>query len=419
MKDRLFAAYKINRRDLLRLGGLGLGALLLAGKEAAPAEARPVVRKQQAPAAVTVTRRLAATDGHILLPGRVEPLYVFGFVEVPVTATVPEVTSLYKGQVKVPAPILAVDEEDDFYLTLTNIGLVVRPDLDDSHTVHWHGFRNPIAIFDGVPEASIAVPVGRNFPYFYKPHNPGTYMYHCHFEDVEHVQMGMTGIVFVRPSQNTGPGPLPAGNYAYNDGDGTTAYDREFALLLNEIDTRPHDNLEGVQEFIWSDYKPNYWIINGRSYPHTILPNDDASLPSQPLSSLIQVNPGEAVLLRFANLGYQQHAMQLPGIPMHVVGEDATLLRGPDGADISYWTNTIYIGPGEARDVLFTAPAFDPTRAVSVDAVGAHNVYLLKNRNYNRQINGAVPGLGGMITQVRVYQGGVVPAQAVPNQTYL
>ena len=27
-------------------------------------------------------------------------------------------------------------------------------------------------------------------------------MYHCHFEDVEHVQMGMTGIVFVRPLQD-------------------------------------------------------------------------------------------------------------------------------------------------------------------------------------------------------------------------
>ena len=30
-------------------------------------------------------------------------------------------------------------------------------------------------------------------------------MYHCHFEDVEHVQMGMTGIVFVRPLQDGTP----------------------------------------------------------------------------------------------------------------------------------------------------------------------------------------------------------------------
>ena len=31
---------------------------------------------------------------------------------------------------------------------------------------------------------------------------PGTYMYHCHVEDVEHVHMGMTGLVFVRPLQD-------------------------------------------------------------------------------------------------------------------------------------------------------------------------------------------------------------------------
>ena len=78
----------------------------------------------------------------------------------------------------------------------------MRPDLVDGHTIHWHGFVNAIPLFDGVPELSISVPIGRSFTYFYRPHDPGTYMYHCHFEDVEHVQMGMTGLLFVRPSQN-------------------------------------------------------------------------------------------------------------------------------------------------------------------------------------------------------------------------
>ena len=67
------------------------------------------------------------------------------------------------------------------------------------------------------------------------------------------------------------------------------------------------------------------------------------------------------MLLRLANLGYQQHAMQLPGIPMHVIGQDASLLRN-GGVDTSYWTNTLYIGPGEARDVLFDAPAYNACR---------------------------------------------------------
>ena len=77
-----------------------------------------------------------------------------------------------------------------------------RPDLFDGHTLHWHGFVNAIPLFDGVPELSVAVPIGRDFTYFYRPHDAGTYMYHCHFEDVEHVQMGMTGVVFVRPKRS-------------------------------------------------------------------------------------------------------------------------------------------------------------------------------------------------------------------------
>jgi FtsP/CotA-like multicopper oxidase with cupredoxin domain len=107
---------------------------------------------------------------------------------------------------------------------------------------------------------------------------------------------------------------------------------------------------------VWSDYKPNYWTINGRCYPDTVQPNTvGGNLKSQPISSLIQVNAGDSVLLRFVNLGYEQHAMQPTGIPMKVIGEDATFLGGagtgsaaysqPNRVDISYFTNTLYIGP--------------------------------------------------------------------------
>jgi hypothetical protein len=37
-------------------------------------------------------------------------------------------------------------------VTLTNLGLVQRPDLTDSHTIHWHGFDIPSPLNDGVPE---------------------------------------------------------------------------------------------------------------------------------------------------------------------------------------------------------------------------------------------------------------------------
>jgi FtsP/CotA-like multicopper oxidase with cupredoxin domain len=396
---------RLSRRDFLKLGGVG-GLALLAGRTLPALAQRPDI-PAYAPLAVPppVNIHLAATDGYITLPGRANPLYMFGFVNVPVGVT-PDALVDYKGNVQHTAPIIGVDQEADVYLTLTNIGLVVRPDLDDSHTVHWHGFPNATAIFDGVPEVSISVPVGRDFPYYYKPHRAGTFMYHCHFEDVEHVQMGMTGIVYVRPSQNgTSLGGFT--KFAYNDGDGSTGYNREFALILNEIWTAPHDNLESIQETIWPNYKANYWTINGRTYPQTLLPNNDPSLPAQPISSLIQVNAGERVLLRFASLGYEQQAIQLPGIPMKVVGEDASLLRN-GAVDLSYMTNTIYIGPGEARDVLFTAPPYSGS---------GYATYLLKNRNVHRLTNDGAAGLGGQVTEVRVYPAGTLGAQTHPNET--
>ena len=69
--------------------------------------------------------------------------------------------------------MLSFDEEDEIFITLTNLGLQVRPDLFDGHTLHWHGFVNAIPLFDGVPELSLAVPMGRDFTYSTARTTPG------------------------------------------------------------------------------------------------------------------------------------------------------------------------------------------------------------------------------------------------------
>jgi FtsP/CotA-like multicopper oxidase with cupredoxin domain len=413
---------QLTRRDFLKLGGGGAIATLLAAgglsrllSRGTASEATVYRGLQRAAAAFpTVDIRLVATDGHISLPGRRisddNGIYVFGFRGVESNETFAKPNKLiakYKGKVTWPAPIIGTPKEVYLYLTLTNLGLVVRPDLDDSHTIHWHGFRNPNSVFDGVPEVSISVPVARDFPYLFVPRDEGTYMYHCHFEDVEHVQMGMDGVVYIEANN---------GNAYDNDG-GITAFNREFTLLLNEVDPTPHDNLENVQEFTWSDYKADYWVINGRSYPDTVIRDQDlpgtdfdqGGFYTQPVSSLIQVAGGETALLRFANLGYEQQSMQLLGIPMTVVGQDASFL----GSN-SYMTNSVYIGPGEARDVLFTAPAYSGSPD-GTDGAGSYDRYWLRNRNSHRLVNGSQSGLGGMLTEVRVYSS--LPAQDGPNIT--
>ena len=382
------------------------------------------------------------------LPGRddptnpLDPIYIFGFIPVAATgpaSTVASLISTYKGHSQTSAPTLDFKQEDDIKITLTNLGLKQqRPDLTDSHTIHWHGFDLPSPLNDGVPEVSVAVPIGQQLTYFYRPHREGTYMYHCHFEDVEHVQMGMEGIVFVRPVQDGSVIMFqgkPYSKFAYNDGDGSTGYDRHFAILMNEVWIHFHDGDRDIQESIPTDYDPEWFTLNGRCYPQTVLPNDDATTTSglttpnpnygtddksQPNSSLIQVNPNDRVLLRLANLGYRQNAMQLPGIRMHVIGQDASLLRngGVGGVDTSYWTDTVYMGPGEARDVLFDAPAYDAGRSSGADGRGNYNVYYFKNRDWRKLSNNGAAGPGGMMTEVRVYQT-ALPAQTFVSQTYV
>jgi FtsP/CotA-like multicopper oxidase with cupredoxin domain len=441
------------RRQFLRAAGVGAatvaasGAVFTAVRGGVAAASLPPVNPRSRVTLSGGNIYLSATDGYMTVPGREDdPLYIFGFIPVP-NDTVSNLENDYKGRAQHVAPILDTTEDVNVYLRLTNLGLIQRPDLTDSHTLHWHGFRTPTALFDGVPEVSIAVPINRQFTYYYRPHNVGTYMYHCHFEDVEHVQMGMTSIVFVRPALHP--------NWAYADA--STAFDRHFAILLNEVWSAFHDGDRDIQESIPTDYDPQWFTLNGRTYPQTVLPNDDPGLPdglriktananngddeySQPVSALIQVNPGERVLLRLANLGYQQHAMELPGIPMTVVGQDATFL-GPNTtlgvtyADRRYTTNTLYIGPGEARDVLFTAPAYSSLAPSGSDAWGAFNRYFFRNRDYRRLANDgdpgagggndAVAGLAGMATEVRVYApGDALPAPVLesgripPNLTY-
>src|SRR5947208_2316236 len=102
----------------------------------------------------------------------------------------------------IPAPLMAIDEDDEFFLTLTNVGMIMRPDLFEQHTVHFHGYPNASAFYDGVPDASVAINIAASFTYYYLAPDAGTYFWHCHITPPEHLQMGMVGQMYVRPRQN-------------------------------------------------------------------------------------------------------------------------------------------------------------------------------------------------------------------------
>ncbi len=405
----------------------------------------------------------AGTDGWIAMPSGSPPIgfyypddlapnpfntYIFGFRNVTGLSDTQRANQKMRAQHS--APLFWVDQYDEslidpntgrpkeFRMQLTNLGLQIRPDLTDSHTVHWHGFRNIITFYDGEPTGSISVPVGRNFTYVFRPRDPGTYMYHCHVEDVEHVHMGMTGLVFVRPLQNGNTALYPSGKYAYNDGNGTTGYDREFAMFISEVWAEAHWCDSHIQLPDWSDYHADFNLLNGRAYPDTLAPNAPINaaaslhalavettgdgdlvappgydhLQYQPHSSLVTCQPGERVLLRFANLGFREAAMTLAGIQMRVIGRDATLMRGRSGADTSYETDTVLVGAGESFDVIFVAPAFTGGNGSSGQG---YDRYVLYNRRLTQVSNLDASGFGGQRTEVRVFPGGTLAAQQYPN----
>ena len=419
----------LSRRQFL-IAGTGAGALAAFGG-AGIAGALPGISsgRGRTPAGLVtpsapdgVTRlALAATDGWAGMPqgspavgpwypDKLAPAnldtYIFGFRDV--TGLDRAVVQAQRGKTQISAPLLGIEAEKELWITLSNLGLAVRPDLTDSHTIHWHGFRNAIPLYDGVPESSISVPIGRDFTYVFRPDgdSAGTYMYHCHFEDVEHVTMGMTGIVFVRPPQSATGGARWA--YAASD----TAYTREYAIILTEMDSRAHFNDAHIQATDWTDFKPNFWLLNGRAYPDTLRQNGSRGadgdlvappgydhLQYQPNSSLIVCEPGDKVLVRLASLGFQEHSMQMPHIGMEIVGSDARYV--PPARRVT--TDVIDIGPGESRDVLFTAP----TRV---------GIYPFYNRDMAKYPgSGAERWSGGQRTHVVVVPPGTLGAQTAAN----
>ncbi|MBV8805770.1 MAG: multicopper oxidase domain-containing protein, partial [Sinobacteraceae bacterium] len=366
----------------------------------------------------------------------------------------------------IPAPLMAFDEDDEFFLTLTNVGMIMRPDLFEQHTVHFHGYPNASSFYDGVPDASVAINIGGSFTYYYLAPDAGTYFWHCHITPPEHLQMGMVGQLFVRPRQDRVPAdgkttlyaslqaqqgdlrtacnnggsngtsstanndilctnPLPAAastlthtnnasgtptQYAYNDGDGSTAYDVEYPLQMHGFDPNFHFVGMTFNPEAFADMKDKYYLLNGRSYPDTVSTgpqltqsSDGRAHFSQPLNSIINIPVGGKALLRISDLSVAEYAtLASLGIPMHVVGYNAKLLRDQAGVNTEYYTNSITLGGGESLDVILDT---SDTTCGSTGCGGQNwpvgSTFYLYSPNLDYLSNDA-ENFGGMMTEVHI-----------------
>lgn len=370
-----------------------------------------------------VSRHLAAGDGFSKMADGAG-LYTFGFSD---GSGVPDSVFMMDRDFKAefPAPTISYYEGQDFYLTLTNVGMKKRPDLFDPHTVHFHGFPQAAPVFDGEPMASFGIRMGFDLTYFYNLVEPGTYLYHCHVEATEHMEMGMLGNLYIKPRQDlytvkTGVPVNGFTQFAYNDCDNTPAYNAgktdfestavvlsgamcgstgyhvEKAIQFSEFDPAFHQADLDAQPLPFADFESRYYMLNGRGYPDTVggpVINDAASVDeenyiSQPIDSKVTATQGQKILLRLSNLSIQNFTtLEFNGPAFKVVGKCAKLLRGPDGKDLSYAANSVFIGPGETYDVI-------------LDTTGwPQGTYYFYARNLN-QLNNDQMERGGAMTEI-------------------
>lgn len=361
----------------------------------------------------TICMQLGSGDGFATMAdGR--PLYIFGFsryggLYTP-TDTPPDPTQVGEmwdsgGLIlgaNFPAPAIEVPQGKDMYMNLHNVGMLIRPDLFDPHTFHYHGFPNVASVFDGLPDSAISINMGSTLTYFWHHSEPGTYMYHCHVEATEHMQMGMLGTFYVTPLQDKVPVGTnlngythQAGDrYVYNDGDGGTRYDVVQPLQILSFDPNFHDANETVQPLPFADMHDVYPMLNGRGYPDTVnaanILNGEGHA-AQDMNSAISATAGQKILLRISSLAtVDYYTLSSPSIPMSVVGNGAKIMRGSGdaaGLDLAYKTNSITLGGGESKDVI-------------LDTTGVPaGTYFLFSRNLH-QLSNNQEDFGGMMTEI-------------------
>jgi FtsP/CotA-like multicopper oxidase with cupredoxin domain len=109
-------------------------------------------------------------------------------------------------------------------------------------------------------------------------------------------------------------------------------------------------------------YEPNYFTVNGLSYPDTASNND----------TLVAMTQGEEVAIRLINTGLITYPMHFHGYHVRVATRD----RVPETAVVD--KDTVLVGVGECIDVILpvTQSGAYPLHTHYVPGVTANGVYV-------------------------------------------
>ena len=323
---------------------------------------------------------------------------------------------------QLPGPVLCADQGDSIVVHLAN-SLLVDTSIQfpgQDNVIYYDGPNplpvGPVVAADGtslkalVPEAA----AGGSVTYTFVANHAGTYLYQSGSDPQLQVQMGLFGVLVVRPTVETAPGVRSPITITADDilaipldGSGTTnggaGMDRGYAgtvatsakcayarlddptrcdplaiydgdpqseniLMLSEIDPGVHTFMEQNKATVgllnWnsypSGYEAHYFMINGRSMPDTVAPNNAPWLPSQPYGSMAHVRPWELnanpldSLLRYVGVGHAGYTFHPHSNHEKVIAQDGALMKGAvTGNDNTEEKFGIMVGPGSTVDATF------------------------------------------------------------------
>jgi FtsP/CotA-like multicopper oxidase with cupredoxin domain len=295
---------------------------------------------------------------------------------------------------QLPGPTMIVKEGDTVTVTLSN----ALPAVAGNTSIVFPGFSVCVGTLSGAsatnagtctPAAVAAAgvpglltqeaPAGKAVTYSFFAAKPGTYSYYSGTQPDLQIEMGLFGAIVVLP--NTVPigcravgstlagvagetdSRLAASAYDHPD----SCYDREYLFQFSEMNSKVHDDVLAQAQAcpngpcpqaaaILEPYRPNYFLINGRSMPDLMDTPYTSAYPSQPYNGNPQMHPGEKLLMRVIGQGRWQHPFHFHGNHARVLARDGNmLLSAADGTSLAGpLLFTIPTVSGQTVDAVFT-----------------------------------------------------------------
>jgi FtsP/CotA-like multicopper oxidase with cupredoxin domain len=282
---------------------------------------------------------LRAAPTTVAMPGAAAPIAMWGFAD-------DTIGGAGSGVVTVPGPMLEVLPGD------TTLTINLQNDLPVPISLVIPGQAaslSPVSFVDNLGRTRVRsftteTAAGAAGVYTWNNLKPGTYIYHSGTHPALQVQMGLYGGLKI--DAVAGIASTPPEAYL------GVPYDNEVILFYSEIDPAMHAAVAGGTYGTPAypsayDYKPRYFLINGKPYP------DAAPIMDHPLQS------GERTLVRFLNMGLRDLVPTILDHYWDIVAEDGNLYPYPQEQ------YTMLLSAGKTKDAVWvpadavTYPVFD------------------------------------------------------------